>query len=573
MTCFFSQRNIDLRNTIRALSLLIIIFAALTSHAQQNVTPDAALKRLLAEARVAAETPGVCAKPDIDRLVRIFCNKKIRAGVRENYPLFGVREGDTNKGYDTDVARAIAAEMQVELAFSRVTPANRIALLAEDRIDVTIATMGHNTQRDEQARFIRPHYYQSESILVGPKAVTINDWHDVVGRTICVTIGNGSNAQIGSHGARLMLFEDAGALPERLRDDTCSVAVQDDSFFALHFTNPEFAARHERKLSFAQVPWGMAVARSGSDRLATALDLMSQIFHREGVFLDLALANHIDRGFLEQQREIWNRPECNINNANEGNTNPACVLQPLDATLQPTTFAPNVTAFETWVVQKTGVALSLPMLKTAPAWDLFKSGVYNSLIMITGALAATLGFALLLGAALGSRIQALHWAARALTITMQSSPVVLTLVIAAAAAQVFFPYSPIVALGVAICALGLTNGCNAGQAIAEAIFTFRIEQSNAVSSGNGEIRLFEAAVSRSATQIVSFLINAAKGTPIASFIGTPDLLSALTDITAFSSGRATTYTLLMIFYIVIVSIVVYLCGQLRICLEKRQGRR
>ena len=85
--------------------------------------------------------------------------------------------------------------------------------------------------------------------------------------------------------------------------------------------------------------------------------------------------------------------------------------------------------------------------------------------------------------------------------------------------------------------------------------------------------LFKAAVGRSATQIVSFLINAAKGTPIASFIGAPELLSALTDITAFSSGRATTYSMLLIFYIVVVAIVVYLCGKLRTYLEQRQGRR
>ena len=51
---------------------------------------------------------------------------------------------------------------------------------------------------------------------------------------------------------------------------------------------------------------------------------------------------------------------------------------------------------------------------------------------------------------------------------------------------------------------------------------------------------------------MAFLINAAKGTPIASFIGAPELLSALTDITSFSSGRATTYSLLLVFYIVVV---------------------
>ncbi len=76
---------------------------------------------------------------------------------------------------------------------------------------------------------------------------------------------------------------------------------------------------------------------------------------------------------------------------------------------------------------------------------------------------------------------------------------------------------------------------------------------------------------RAATQIVSFLINAAKGTPIASFIGAPELLSALTDITAFASGRATTYSLLLVFYVAIVVVVVWMCGRLRILLERRHA--
>jgi ABC-type amino acid transport system permease subunit len=78
------------------------------------------------------------------------------------------------------------------------------------------------------------------------------------------------------------------------------------------------------------------------------------------------------------------------------------------------------------------------------------------------------------------------------------------------------------------------------------------------------------AVGRSATQIVAFLINAAKGTPIASFIGAPELLSALTDITSFSSGRATTYTLLLIFYTLVVMLVVAICRRLQVLLESGQ---
>jgi polar amino acid transport system substrate-binding protein len=205
----------------------------------------------------------------------------------------------------------------------------------------------------------------------------------------------------------------------------------------------------------------------------------------------------------------------------------------------------------------------LPMLKTAPAWSLFKDGVVYSLVLIAGALVATLAFALVLGAAMGSRSFLLRWPARLVTMALQSSPIVLTLVIAATVTHGLFALSTETVLGAAIVALGLANGSNAGQAIGEAIWSLRAE---GMQGG-----LFGRALSRAATQIVAFLINAAKGTPIASFIGAPELLSSLTDITSFASGRVTTYSILLIFYTAVVLVVVWLCGKLKQVLEHRQA--
>ena len=546
---------------------LPIVFACLFALAGLPVraeTPDAALAKLIDEARAAAAAPGACDQPGLDRLVRIFCDNRIRVGVREYYPLFGTREGPVRSGYDVDVAREIAKHLGVEPAFTRVNAASRIPLLADDKIDLTIATMGHNTQRDGQVRFIRPHYYRSETIIVGPKGLTIRDWQDIASRTICVTIGNGSNAQIVSHNTRLMLFDEAGVLPDRLRDETCVLAAQDDSFFDYYFTEPAFANAYDRKFGFAQLPWGMAVALTGSDRLARALDLTSQIFHRDGIFLAVAKENRIGLGFLEAQRAVWNRPDCNTDG---GSSNPACVLPALSAALQPTPFAAQVVAFETWLETHTGISVQFPMFKTMPAWQLFKAGIANSLVLVVGALVATLLFAMVLGALQSSHFLLLRWPARALTIVLQSSPVVLTLVISAAVALALFPYSSAVAIGAAIVALGLMNGANAGQAIGEAMHTLRTERGGPPAP---TVELFGRAVSRSATQIVSFLVNAAKGTPIASFIGAPELLSALTDITSFASGRASTYSLLLVFYVCVVMVVVWLCDKLRLWLERRQ---
>ena len=38
-----------------------------------------------------------------------------------------------------------------------------------------------------------------------------------------------------------------------------------------------------------------------------------------------------------------------------------------------------------------------------------------------------------------------------------------------------------------------------------------------------------------------------------------------------ASGRATTYTLLLVFYIIVVAIVVYFCGKLQRYLEQRRA--
>jgi polar amino acid transport system substrate-binding protein len=546
----------------RAFAAAACLFGALSLPAHAGDSPDAALTRLLDDARATAASPGECARPDVDRLVRTLCTGRIRVGVRSEYPLFGTVDGATRQGYEIDVANAIAQKLGVDIDFIKVKAATRIAMLANDSIDLAIATMGDSTQRESQVRFIRPHYYQSETILVGPRDLAVTDWKDIRGLTVCVTVGNGSNAELVSRGARLMLFDEAVTLPERLSDHTCALAAQDDSFFAYYFTAPDFAARFAEKFGFVQIPWGMGVAREGSERLARALDLTSQIFHRDGIFVDAAQANHIGTTFLAQQKAIWARPDCNTDT---GSTNPECVLPPAQTELEPTPFAHGATAFETWFGGLTGFELLLPMLKTAPAWSLFLNGVINSLVLIAGALSATLFFALLSGAAMGSQSRLLRWPARTVTIALQSSPILLTLVIVAAVIRALAPYSPASALSAAIVALGLSNGSNAGQAISEACLTLRAE------SGGppvGRIELFSRALSLSATQIVAFLINAAKGTPIASFIGAPELLSALTDITSFSSGRATTYTLLLIFYTSVVIAVVWLCRRFQGFLEQ-----
>ncbi|MBO9479574.1 transporter substrate-binding domain-containing protein [Shimia sp. R11_0] len=520
-------------------------------------TPDTALQSLLNGAR--AQLPAACEDQEADRLIRILCSGQMRTGVRGHYPLFATRNADRTDriGYDTDVARAIAMRLGVKPEWVHVRAATRISSLAEDSVDVVIATMGHNTRRDSQARFIRPHYYRSETIVVGPREIDVSAMADLAGRRICTTIGNYANSHLVSQGLRLMLFEDAGRLPKALDEKVCSLVAHDDSFLASYLAEPSFGVRFEPKFGFDPVPWGMAVAQSGTDDLARVLQLISQIMHRDGEFLDLARKHGIFTQFLEEQHALWKSPTCLTVAALDDAT---CILPALDATPPPTAFADKVEAAQDWMRTCFGVAPALPMLSSQPAFDLFVAGIVNSIVLVIGALLATLFFALGIGflAALPNRLaRFLSWC---MVTILQSSPVILTLVVAAAAASAIFTYSATVALGSAIVALGLMNGCNAGQAIGEAADSLRQDGHH----GTGfSLSLYRAAVVRSLSQLLSFLVNAAKGTPVASFTGAPELLSALTDITSFAAGRATTYSLVLVFYVAVVFCVVWACEAIR----------
>jgi len=533
--------------------LLVALFATLGT--ALATSPEEALDTLLAEAR--AKMPEACDDPQADRLVHILCSGELRVGVRGQYPLFATLVGDERYGYDTDVARFIADRLGVAHEWVYVRAATRISTLAEGGADVVIATFGHNTRRDAQARFIRPHYYRSETIIVGARDREITGWEDVLGERVCMTIGNYANSHLISRDVRVMLFEFASELPQRLADESCPLAAQDDSFFVSYLADPQFGGRFERKFGFDPVPWGMAVAKTGTEDLATALGLIVQMMHRDGDLLALGEKHGIFTEFLKGQHALWQEPQCASASAI---TDPACVIPPLNATPPPTPVKAQVEATLGWMNDTLGFAPTLPMLTNAPAWELFSAGIVNSVVLVFGALAATVGFALLFGfaAAVPSRlVRAPTWL---VVVTLQSSPVVLTLVVAAAVAQAIFSYSAGTAILAAIVALGLMNGCNAGQAIGEAADSLR--RANPLGPAFS-LALYWKAVRRSMTQILSFLVNAAKGTPIASFIGAPELLSTLTDITSFAPGRVTTYTIVLLFYIGVVFFVVWLCNVVR----------
>lgn len=481
----------------------------------------------------------------LDVLSRVMCTKTLRVGVRTGYPPFAFEDANVLQGFEIELARLLADSLGVTPVFVVVTPANRLPFLGEGRIDVVIATMGHTLQRDQQVLFVRPHYYQSQTIVLGRKELEIGGLVKLRGNTVCVTVGNSTNAELAVNGARLMLFDKASRLVDELRLGGCSLVAQDNSFFASYLQQPAFAAAYDTKFGFAPLPWGIAVTREGGARLADVLGLSMRQLHISDALQELAKKYGVNSPFLEQQHLLWGSTSCaQITSL----TDPACVLPPLDNQLESTSFAPVVDRLEKFIQQAIGIKVTLAMFKIWVAVDLLFEGAWFSILLVSGSVLATWAFALAFGAGLTSDKLWLRWSMRCLLWPMQSTPLILLMILAGVLVGAIGASSPFVALAAAVLVLGLFNGSNAGQAVAESMLTLREERAPAQPA-------LSAAVYRARSQVVAFVVNATRGSPAASVMGVPELLSALTDVASFSSERITTYTFLLIFYMLLVAAV------------------
>lgn len=528
---FFANPSVASANDLRQTGMVAPKTAALISKVRDEVSRN-----------------GGCNNTVSSRIHEVFCKGRIRIGVREYYPAFGTRDGQTRSGYDVDVGRHIAQVLGVKPEFQRVNAATRIAYANEGRIDLIAATMGHNTRREDHVNFVRPHYYQSETIIVGSKAASVKSFDDLKGQSVCVTIGNGSNVHMASQGLQIRLMKTGPEMIRGLENGLCKFAAQDSSYFAAFLAKPDFAARFDRKFGFSPVPWGIGYAKQDSDRLGDLVQAISKDFHRLGVFLRIAEANKIDVAFLQEERAKWRSSACRSgSDAAEG-----CFNQPLQSIKEPFAYAETGRSIEEGLSFLMGTKLTLPMLTDANAWRIFSVGVAYSLILVCSTIILTALAAISFAALLALRLPFVNSALQFVVLFFQSCPVVLLLVIASTIWISIFSADPMSLIIMAALALGTFNGSLAGKAIYE---QFLIVEQSREAGGLSFAEKLVAAVLRSSTQITNWLVNGVKGTPIASFVGTPELLSALTEVTAFTGERVVTYLIALLFYLLIVGVV------------------
>ncbi len=125
-----------------------------------------------------------------DALDGIMKSGQIKIAIQEGFPPFGSVGTDMQpQGYDIDVAKLIAKGLGVKLKLVPVTSANRIPYLLTHKVDLVIASLGKNAEREKTIDFSRA-YAPFFLAVFGPPQAPIHKMSDLAGKTIGATRGS-----------------------------------------------------------------------------------------------------------------------------------------------------------------------------------------------------------------------------------------------------------------------------------------------------------------------------------------------------------------------------------------------
>ena len=510
-----------------------------------NVKADA--QRTLAHQQLELAAKEQCAtQEDPSVLKAILCSGEIKIGVKGDYHQFGDLKDGTYTGFEIDIAKEIADRLGVKVRLMQVSGADRIRRLLSGEVDMVLATMGHTSERDDIIYFVRPQYYAAPTTIVGEKTKIVQSWEDLAGSVVCVPAANFSNIEFAKRkGQRIMIYSDPTRLTQALLLGACSLIAHDQTFVRAYLTGPlapaERLARFDEKVSFFEIPWGIGVTKQAGASLGRWLDLTLADMHQSGLLLKLAAVHAVSNEFLVEQNKLWSQEPCRSSTTFDN----ACLVPAGDTFDPPSVISAGFAALDKLLLQYSIKPIKFPMFTGHNAFEWFLQGFQVTLLLVVGSLAMTMLVSVVLFKAMQSTFWPLRFVTNLLLMFLQNSPVILLLILGYLGVSLFWAYTIPVSIISAVVVIGLNNGSNGAGAMREVWLT------------SGRRLSLGATIQRSVVPIRAALINAAKATPVAGFIGVSDLLATLNDITAFTGEQLTTFLVLTIIYLCLIQFVVF----------------
>ena len=202
-------------------------------------------------------------------LPEILSSGTIKIGIPENFPPFGALGADGEyEGYDVDVAKLIAQDLEVEIELVPVTSNQRIPFLETDRVDLIISSMGANPARAKSIWFSSA-YAPFFSGAFAASGMAITSPADLAGKKVGLTGGSLEDLELtetAPEGTEIIRFGDNAATLAAFTSGQVDVLVTGNTVAAsLSSSNPDLDM--ETKFIIKESPAFIGVKKGNTDLL------------------------------------------------------------------------------------------------------------------------------------------------------------------------------------------------------------------------------------------------------------------------------------------------------------------
>lgn len=135
----------------------------------------------------------------------------IRIGIKYDQPGLGYQDGRDYTGFDTDVARYVAAELgysEDQIEWVEAPSANRENMLTNNQVDMIFATYSITEKRLKTVDFAGPYFVAGQDLLVQAENTDITGPESLAGKNLCSVTGSTSAKKIqDKHSSEVQLVQ------------------------------------------------------------------------------------------------------------------------------------------------------------------------------------------------------------------------------------------------------------------------------------------------------------------------------------------------------------------------------
>jgi glutamate transport system substrate-binding protein len=229
------------------------------------------------------ETPEFAAGTTMARLADAGT---IRIGTKFDQPGLGNINLDSEEpeGFDVEIGKIIAGKLGIgedDIEWVETVSANREAFIANDRVDLVIATYTINDERKAQVDFAGPYYVAGQDLLVREDDDSINGPTDLAGKKVCAATGSTPIERIRTDypDAEAVEFDTYTECVDQLEAEQIDAVSTDDIILAGYAADPKYDGLFRVVgETFSEEPYGIGL-KKGDTAFRTFLnDTLEEAF-------------------------------------------------------------------------------------------------------------------------------------------------------------------------------------------------------------------------------------------------------------------------------------------------------